>query len=77
MENIDFESLMKNIDAERAYSEIEKQIEEMTRISPQLAEFFHMGRLLGRFDIVRQLMDIVEVEQRNVRDIVRKENTEE
>lgn len=66
MENIDFDSLMFELNKESAIENIEKYLSELKETKPQVYGLFDAGRRFGRSEIIGQLLKIVMAEREDM-----------
>ena len=65
--DLDFGKLIEEIrkqDVEDITADVDAQIEQLRSANPMLHLFFVMGRMIGRAEIVKKLVDIVDTEAR-------------
>ena len=60
MEDINFEKMFHEIGMENLQNAMNEELEKIKKEQPNAYFFLPIGRLIGRFDIIRQLISIVD-----------------
>lgn len=65
MDDIDFESLARQIIIENSMDEVNDILKDYAKKNPKAVGSFTLGRMIGRLDITSKLIKIIEDDARN------------
>ena len=63
MEDINFEKIFHEIGMENLQNSLDSEMEKIKKEQPNAYFFLHIGRLIGRWDIIKELMKLIDGEK--------------